>query len=87
MYLNNKQEQLIDELFQKVKEKYPEIEFLGIRESPGDRDLLWIRVAAEMDEAREIEMRHYASELETDILVDYGYSFAIMLESPNIVMA
>ena len=81
MDLNHKQEELINELFLKIKEKYPEIEFLGIQPSPGDRDLLWIKVLAPINEDRRIELRHYASELETDILLDYGYSMAIMPQS------
>ena len=87
MNINIKQEELIKELFQKVNEKYPELEFLGVKESPGDRELLWIRVFSDLSEEREIEMRHYASELETDILVDYGYSFGIMPEHQRAVAA
>jgi len=87
MKLNYKQKQLIDELFNKVKESYPEIVYKDLQTAPDDPDHIWINVIADMDEDREIEMRHYSSGLETDILVNYGYAFSIMSENPNAVYA
>jgi hypothetical protein len=87
MRINLKQQQLIDELFNKVKERYPEIVFKDLQESPDDPEHIWINVIADMDEEREAEMRFFASELATDILVDYGYDFSIMPENPNTILA
>jgi len=76
--MNFKQKELINELFEKVKQKYPETRLIKIMESPEDPRDLWIWVSAPDDEDREIELMEFASELETDILLDYGYSLSIM---------
>jgi hypothetical protein len=87
MRLNHKQKQLMDELFNKVKECYPEIIFKDLQISPDDPEHIWINVIADMDEDKAIELRHYAADLATDILIDYGYDFSIMPENPNAVFA
>ena len=85
MRINIKQQKLMDELFNKVKERYPEIIFRNLQTDPDDPEHIWLNVIADMDEEREIEMNHYSAELETDILIDYGYAFSIMSENPNAV--
>ena len=85
MTINHKQKQLIDELIFKVQERYPEIVFKDLETSPDDPQHIWINVVADMDEDREIEMTHFASEIATDILMDYGYAISIMPENPNAV--
>jgi hypothetical protein len=87
MRINHKQKQLIDELFNKVKEFYPEIIYKDLQIDPDDSEHIWINVIADMNEDREIEMRHYSANLETDILLDYGYALSIMSENPNAVYA
>lgn len=87
MKINIKQQQLIDELFNKVKQRFPEIIFKNLEVSPDDPDHIWIIVTADMDEDREIELHTYSSELQTDILLDYGYAISIMSENPNAVYA
>ncbi len=87
MRINLKQEQLIDELFAKVKAEYPEIVFNNLGVSPDDPEHIWINIIADMDEDRELEMTHFCSELEIDILMDYGYSISIMPENPQKVFA
>jgi hypothetical protein len=32
-----------------------------------------------------MDINHYTAELETDILLKYGYAFSIMVENPNTV--
>ena len=76
--INFKQEQLISELFDYVREKFPEIEFLGVSESPEDPQDLWIRVTALEDEDRELELISYACDRSMDILIDYGYHMLVM---------
>jgi hypothetical protein len=87
MRINLKQQQLIDELLSKVKDRFPEIVVSYFEESPEDPDDIWINVIADMDEDRQMEMSSYAAELETDILVDFGYAFTIMSHNPNAVYA
>lgn len=83
MTINLKQEQLINELFNKVKERFPEIIIKDLQVSPDDKDHIWINVVADMDVEREIELNDFAGTLEIDILVDYGYRLSIMSENPN----
>ncbi|MBM2816068.1 MAG: hypothetical protein HW421_2830 [Ignavibacteria bacterium] len=85
MRINIKQQQLIDELLAKVKERYPEIVLKNIEPSVDDPDDIWINVIADMDEERQWEMSSYAAELETDILVDYGYALSILSHNPSAV--
>ncbi len=86
MRINIKEQELIQELFDKVREKYPEIIFKDLSNSPDDPEHIWVNVIAPMDEEREIEMDHYAAELETDILLNYGYRISIMTENPNLIL-
>ncbi len=76
--INFKQQQLLDELFQAVKTKFPEVEFLNVTESPEDPADLLLNVTAPEDEDREIELSEFTSQLSTDILQDYGYLILVM---------
>lgn len=76
--MNFKQQELIDRLFQAVKEKYPEVKFLNVTESPEDPADLWINVTAPDDEDREIELSTFANRISADILQDYGYLIFVM---------
>lgn len=87
MKINLKQQQLVEEMFNKVKADYPEIVFKHLETSPDDPEHIWIIVEADMDEDREIEMRQYSAELQIDILMDYGYMISIMSDNPNTVYA
>ncbi len=87
MKINYKQQQLIDSLFNQVKEKYPEIIYKDLECSPDDPEHIWINVIADIDEDDEIKLMDYSAELETDILMDYGYRISIMPENPNAVYA
>ena len=79
--INFKQQELIDGLLQAVKEKYPEVEFINVTESPEDPTDLWINITAPEDEDREIELSEFTSQLSTDILQDYGYLILVMPRS------
>lgn len=85
MRINHKQQELIDELFNTTKGKFPEIELINITPSPEDPADIFVNVLAPMDEDREIELRQFTSELEADILQDYGYLICIMPKNTNIV--
>ncbi len=71
--INFKQQELIDELLEAVREKFTEVELIGITESPEDSADLWVQVTAPQDEQREIELREFTSDKSSDILDDYGY--------------
>lgn len=76
--INSKQQQLLDELLQAVKTKFPEVEFLNVTESPEDPADLLLNITAPEDEDREMELSEFTSQLSTDILQDYGYLILVM---------
>ncbi|MDM8538243.1 hypothetical protein QUF70_15930 [Desulfobacterales bacterium HSG17] len=78
MRINFKQEELIENLMNIVRSKFPEVELINISESPEDSESLWINVTAPGNEDKEIELRAFASDKTTDILIDYGYHMLIM---------
>ncbi len=76
--INFKQEELIEDLIRHIRGKYPEVELIDFTESPEDPESLWINITAPEDEDREIELRTFASDKATDILLDYGYHMLVM---------
>ncbi len=78
MRINFKQEELIKNLMKSVKRKFPEVELINVSESPEDSESLWIQVSAPKDENKEFELRAFASDKTTDILIDYGYHMLVM---------
>ncbi|MEZ4528856.1 MAG: hypothetical protein R2941_23335 [Desulfobacterales bacterium] len=76
--INFKQEQLIEEVVNYVREKFPEVRFIGVSESPEDPADLWIRVTSPEDEDRRSELISYACDKTMDILLDYGYHMLVM---------
>ncbi|MCP4112144.1 MAG: hypothetical protein GY749_42555 [Desulfobacteraceae bacterium] len=76
--INFKQEQLIEEVVNHVKGKFPEVRFVGVTESPEDPESLWIRVTAPEDDDRRSELMDYAGDKTMDILLDYGYHMLVM---------
>jgi len=75
--LNHKQQELAHHLFAAVQRRFPEIAFSSARLSPVDKESLWLYVSAPQDEDREIALREYAAELESDILQEYGYCITL----------
>jgi len=76
--INFKQEELIEEVVNYVREKFPEVRFIGVSESPEDPGDLWIRVTSPEDEDRRSELISYACDKTMDILMDYGYHMLVM---------
>ncbi|MCP4106163.1 MAG: hypothetical protein GY749_11595 [Desulfobacteraceae bacterium] len=76
--INFKQEQLIEEVMNYVTEKFPEVRFINVTESPEDPESLWIRVTSPEDEDRRWELITYACDKTMDILTDYGYHMLVM---------
>jgi hypothetical protein len=78
MRLNFKQEELIEELMNTIKGKYPEVELISVTESSYDHETLWINITAPEDEDRKIAMREFGNDKATDIFLDYGYYMLVM---------
>jgi len=71
---NPKQIELSNMLFNKLKEEFPEIEFVGLSESVENRDNIWVNIKYPLDEDRQLELYELSGDISTDILLDYGYS-------------
>ncbi len=78
MRINFKQRELIDELIESLNEKFPDVKFVDITESPENPNDLWVNVTRVKDEDRLIELIKFFSEKCTDILLDYGYHISVM---------
>ena len=71
--MNWKQEELVQELLEYVKEKFPHITFLGYWETPDG--MLYAKVASPYDDGWEIIQ--YASERSVEMLIDTGQQVMI----------
>jgi hypothetical protein len=80
--INFKQKDLAEDLFNKLKAKFPEIEMVNIVESPENSESLRVRIIFPEDEDREIALTKMAAEISTDILLEYGYHILISSASP-----
>lgn len=83
--INDKQIELSRMLFDKLKDKFSEIELIDVTESPENPNTLWVIIAMPDDDDREIALREMASEISADILLDYGYYMLVIIRSPVIV--
>ncbi len=79
---NDKQIELSNMLFEKVKTRFPEIQLVDITEAAENPTSIWVNVVMPSDEDREIEAREMASEISADILLDYGYHITISSACP-----
>ncbi len=75
---NFKQKELIRQIFNDVRGKFPETEFISVTEGPENPADFWINVTAPEDEEREDELIEFVGDKGTDILLDYGYYFLVM---------
>ncbi len=75
---NFKQQELIDKLVNEVTFKFPGVKFVSVTESPEDPQDLWVNITFPENEERQIKLMEYAAELETDILLNYGYHIMLM---------
>ena len=75
--MNLKERELSNQLFTTLKQQFPEIYLVEIMESPVQADSIRVRMIMPEDEDREIEIREKASEISTNILLDYGYHILI----------
>ena len=82
--INDKQRELSRMVFDKLKDKFPEIEFVNIVESPENPNTIWVRVTMPDDDDQEIELLEMGGEMSADILLDYGYHILVILTSAPI---
>ena len=82
--ITEKQETLAHELFQSLKAKFPEIELVGLIESPADPDSIWVNIIMPEDDDRQIDLREFAAEQATDILLDLDEHFSVVTGSYSI---
>jgi predicted metal-binding transcription factor (methanogenesis marker protein 9) len=75
--INLKQKELSHQLFDQLKQQYSELDLVDIVESGVYPDHLWVKIAMPEDEDREIAMGKLASDISTDILIDYGSHITI----------
>ncbi len=75
--MNLKQRELSQMLFEKLKHQFPELELVNITESAENPNHIWVNILMPTDEDREIAIREVASEISTDILLEYGYHITI----------
>jgi len=76
--INFKQEELIEELVNHVRKKFPEVRFIKVSESPEDPESLWVRVTSPEDDDRRYALIEYSADKSMDILMDYGYHMLVM---------
>jgi hypothetical protein len=79
--MKRKAKELALQLFNETNHRFPEILFLRIQPHPEQADRYWIKVRGTMDEQQERLMDTFVADRATDILIDEGYSFAVMLEN------
>jgi hypothetical protein len=79
--MTRKAKQLAMRLYNETQSRFPEITFARIQPHPEQVNRFWIMVIGEMDEEREREMDVFVADRATDILIDEGYSFSVMLRS------
>jgi hypothetical protein len=78
--MTHKVKSLAMNLYEETRRIFPEINFLYIHPHPEMKRRYWIMVAANMNEEREDEMRHFVADRATDILIDEGYSFSVRID-------
>ena len=77
MRLNLKQREIIDEYVKELHQRFPEIEFIDVVESPEGPDTLWILVTSPPNDERTIELVEFTGQKAIDILDNYGYHILV----------
>ncbi len=83
--INYKQKQLIDDMFKKAKELFPEIILKEITQSPDDPEHIWINIEHNMNEDKLLDFYDLAAELDINTLINYGYKISLMPKNTNFV--
>jgi hypothetical protein len=75
--MNFKEKELSLQLFDTLKQQFPDIQLVEIVESPLEESSWRVRIRMPTNEDQEVELREMASTLSTDILLNYGYHILI----------
>jgi hypothetical protein len=78
--MTKKVKELAIHLYEETRRQFPEINFHYIQPHPEMRKRYWIMVTGTMTEKRQRAMRKFVADRATDILIDEGYSFAVMID-------
>ncbi|MFQ5632768.1 MAG: hypothetical protein ACE5I1_28705 [bacterium] len=78
MRLNNKQEELIEQLVKEIETKFPDVKFVGVSPHPESENSLWLDFTKPDDEERMLDIIEYTGVRSMDILEEYGYHFLVM---------
>lgn len=81
--INFKQQELTEEYFRAIQNRFPEAELLKVTESPEDPNDLWVNIIFPEDEDRETELIEFAGNMTIDMLVRYGYHISAMPRNPD----
>jgi len=76
--INFRQEELIEELMNQIRKKFPEIERVDVTESPEYPQSLWLNVTEPGTEDGMLELTEFSGDRTMDILLDYGYHMLVM---------
>ena len=77
MRINFKQEELVENLMNAIKARFPEVRLIDITESPEDPETLRLNITAPDDDTK-MSLVSFACDKATDIFLDYGYYFLVM---------
>lgn len=77
MSLTKKQHELIDELLEIIRAKFPETRLLSIHSSPESDNDIWVNVSVPDDDGF-LAISELVSMRETEMLVETGYQITVM---------
>jgi len=80
--INFKQRELSQMLFDKLKQRFSDLEMINIMEGPENPNHIWVNIIMPEDEDREIKVYEEAGKISSDILMDYGYMILISPATP-----
>ncbi|MCU0427538.1 MAG: hypothetical protein MUF71_18140 [Candidatus Kapabacteria bacterium] len=85
--MNVKQIELAEELVKTLQASYPQVEHLGYKRDPADKQIIWIIVEAPIaDEDEDMEFWRVSSDLTNKITNTYGHDFFVVAYNPLIEM-
>jgi hypothetical protein len=81
--LNHKQEELLHTMFEKVHERFPNIERHEVSYFAEDKEHIILYVISYLSEEDEIAMMNYSGEITADILMETGYYLSMLPRAPE----
>jgi hypothetical protein len=81
--LNHKQEELLHTMFEKVHERFPNIERHEVSYFAEDKEHIILYVISHLSEEEEIEMMNFSGALTADIFEETGYYLSMIPLAPE----